>query len=160
MEVTEEIMAIDFTQILPELYVGTFPGSIQDVDRLKNECSISAVLNLQSDEDITWHKIDWPNIEDYYRACKIEIWRVPIEDFNFDDLEDKLAKAAATLNNLIRTGHRVYVHCSAGINRSPTVVIAYLYRYLGYDLKRAAQMVQDCRTCEPYLDLVEKCKFE
>jgi protein-tyrosine phosphatase len=118
------------------------------------------VLNLQTEADMSWHKLDWPNIEGYYRASKIEVWRLPIQDFNPNDLKTKLAQAAATLNNLIRAGHRVYVHCTAGVNRSPTVVIAYLHKYRGYDLKTAAKLVQDCRTCEPYLDVIQSCQFE
>jgi hypothetical protein len=153
-------MAVDYNQILPELYIGTYPSSIQDVDHLKEKCAISAVLNLQTETDMSWHKIDWPNIEQYYRACRIEVWRVPIEDFNPKDLQNNLAQATETLNTMIRTGHRVYVHCNAGINRSPTVVIAYLYRYRGYNLNTAAKLVQGCRTCEPYLDVIQNCRFE
>jgi protein-tyrosine phosphatase len=153
-------MAIDYSKILPELYVGTFPTSVQDIDRLKDDCTITAVLNLQTDADMNWHNLDWTNIEGYYRACKIEVWRMPIHDFNPKDLQSKLAQAVVTLNDLIRAGHRVYVHCTAGVNRSPTVVIAYMHKYRGYDLKTAAKMVQDFRTCEPYLDVIQSCKFE
>jgi len=153
-------MAIDFNQILPELYVGTYPTSIHDIDLLKNDCAISAVLNLQSDADLSRYNIDWQSIESYYRASRIEVWRMPVIDFDQNDLRDKLGQCAATLNQIIRMGHRAYVHCTAGINRSPTVVIAYLHYYRGYDLKTAIKMVQDCRACDPHINLLYNYKFE
>lgn len=151
-------MSIDFNKVLPELYIGTVPRTIQDVDRLKSECGITAVLNLQTDEDMIVYRLDWPSIEQYYRACQIEIWRLPVRDFDLEALTEKLPECAATLAKMIRAGHRVYLHCTAGINRSPTVAVAYLHRYLGYDLDRAFKMVRECRTCDPYLAALQGVK--
>ena len=58
------------------------------------------------------------------------------------------------LDELLREGHAVYVHCNMGINRSPSIVIAYLHWGLGWDLKKAAEHVMACRSCDPYLDVI------
>ena len=42
-------------------------------------------------------------------------------------------------------GRTVYVHCSIGINRSPTVVIAWLVRHGGLSLDEAWQLVRERR---------------
>lgn len=147
-------MSIDFDRVLPDIYVGTYPSSTKDIDRLKTECSITAVLNLQSDNDLRFHRIDWPSLEEHYSKSGIEVRRVPIEDFDHKDLKNKLGQCAAVLDELIGTGRRVYVHCTAGLNRSPTTVIAYLYRYRGYDLETAERIMRSSRTCEPYVDLI------
>ena len=41
---------IDVSQILPNLFVGSFPKSTEDIDRLRRE-GITAVLNVQTDDD-------------------------------------------------------------------------------------------------------------
>src|SRR5262249_43298552 len=109
---------------------------------------------------ISWYNIDWPSVEKYYLACKIEICRLPVRDFDLDELRDKLPHCAATVNFFIRAGHRVYLHCTAGINRSPTVAIAYLHRYLGYDMDSAIKIVRSCRVCDPHIEALLTCQFE
>ncbi|MEW6732556.1 MAG: dual specificity protein phosphatase family protein [Acidobacteriota bacterium] len=148
-------MTINYNQIVQELYVGTVPRLIQDVELLKRECAISAVLNLQTDEDMLWYNVDWPSIQQYYNSCQIQAWRTPVRDFDPEDLKNKVWHCAATLDSIIRAGHRTYLHCTAGINRSPTVAIAYLYRYRGYDLNTAIKMMLDCRSCDPCMDALK-----
>ncbi len=49
-----------------------------------------------------------------------------MRDFNLRDQQERLPEAVASLHRLISDGHRVYVHCTAGINRAPLTVLAYL----------------------------------
>ena len=55
----------------------------------------------------------------------------------------------------MRQGHIVYVHCNMGVNRSPSIVIAYLHWVVGWDLEKATDHVMKCRSCDPYLDAIE-----
>ena len=41
-------------------------------------------------------------------------------------------KRSALLAELIARGERVYLHCNAGLNRAPTVAIAYLHVHRGH----------------------------
>jgi len=52
-------------------------------------------------------------------------------------LQTCLPDSVAVLERMLKQGHSVYVHCSAGVNRSPTVVAAYLHWWLGYELFQA-----------------------
>ena len=52
--------------------------------------------------------------------------RCPIRDFDISDLRQRLPAAITTLANMLDHGHRVYIHCTAGIGRAPTVVLGYL----------------------------------
>ena len=45
----------------------------------------------------------------------------------------------------LEQGHTVYVHCSAGLGRSPSVVIAYLHWIKGVDLEEAIAQVPPAR---------------
>ena len=77
-----------------------------------------------------------------------------MRDFDPDDLRRQLPKCVEVLDELLRQGHTVYVHCNMGINRSPSIVIAYLHWVQGWDLEKAADNVMECRSCDPYVDAI------
>jgi hypothetical protein len=62
---------MDYAQILPRLFIGSHPKTIDDIDRLRRESAITAVLNLQTDEDMLSVKLDWRPLEAHYRASGI-----------------------------------------------------------------------------------------
>jgi protein-tyrosine phosphatase len=144
-------MDLDLDQIVPGLYVGSCPIRTDDIDDLKLTLGVSAVLNLQTDEDFLFWDIDWPRLEAHYRESGIEVRRVPVRDFDPEDLREKLPACVAALDELVRSGHSVYVHCSAGVNRAPSTVIAYLHRAQGWEFDKAVSHVMNCRDCDPYL---------
>ena len=43
---------MDYAQILSGLFIGSHPQTIDDVEQLRRESAITAVLNLQTDEDM------------------------------------------------------------------------------------------------------------
>jgi hypothetical protein len=49
---------IDHNQILPNLYTGTHPETLEGIQELKDRCGITAVLNLKTDEDLRERGID------------------------------------------------------------------------------------------------------
>ena len=137
-----------------KLVIGSCPITAGDVGQLKAE-GITAVLNLQTDEDLKPREIDWPAMTDAYRHAGIEIRRFPIADFSPQDMRRKLRAAVAVLDGLIRAGHVVYVHCNAGINRSPTVAVAYLHWVEKWDLMAAYAHLISCRPCDPYVQEIK-----
>ena len=144
---------MDVSQILPNLFVGTFPKGPVDIDRLRRE-GVTAVLNAQTDDDLAYLGVNWNRMESYYREVGIEIRRAPVRDFDHDDLRRQLPGCVEVLDDLLRAGHTVYVHCNMGINRSPSIVIAYLHWILGWTLEKAVDHVMECRSCDPYLDAI------
>jgi len=63
----------------------------------------------------------------------IKIVRTPISDGSADQLSLHLERALGDLKALTDAGERVYLHCNAGLNRAPTVAIAFMraYRAMG-----------------------------
>jgi protein-tyrosine phosphatase len=55
----------------------------------------------------------------------------------------------------VRGGARLYLHCNAGMNRAPTVAIAYLHRHQGFAIGVARDYVKRRRPCVPYMTLLE-----
>jgi len=145
---------VDFDQILPHIFVGGCPRTAEHIDQLKSDVGITAVLNLQTEEDFDYWGIDWSDMADLYREADVEVRRTPVRDFDADALRRHLPKCVQALDGLLKDGHTVYVHCSAGINRSPSTVIAYLLWVEQWDWERAIDHVTSHRHCDPYLDVI------
>jgi hypothetical protein len=111
---------------------------------------VTRILNLQEDHD--WQKfgINLPAIQAHCaERGDIEIVRSPLVDFSDDSLRRNLAVAVAELARLLEDGHRVYVHCTAGLGRAPAVVIAYMHWMAGMSLQDAYNFVTTRRRCHP-----------
>jgi protein-tyrosine phosphatase len=147
---------MDYHLIVPQLYVGSHPRGVDDIKLLKRQGGITTVLNLQTDDDMRHFGLDWDLFLSDYRDSKIDVRRVPVRDFDSDDLEIKLPICVATLNELIQSSHTVYLHCSAGAGRSPTVAIAYLFWRRDWDLDRALAHVTQCRPCSPCMEAIAR----
>ncbi len=115
---------------------------------------ITAVLNLQTQEDFLSWNIDWDRLEVHYRQSEIEILQVPVRDFDEDNLRRKLPKCVDALNELLNNGLVVYVHCSAGMNRSPSTIVAYLHWIEQRTLDEAMDHVMSRRACNPYREAI------
>ena len=145
---------MDYTQILENLYLGSFPKTPEDVDTLK-AANITAVLNLQTTGDEAHWNIDWQALENHYQSLTIEVRRVPVRDFDPVDLQEKLPACVRELDDLFATGHTVYLHCTAGSGRAPTAAIAYLMWNRGWSLAEAATHVQQRRPCFPNVRAIQ-----
>ena len=145
---------INLSRINPQLYIGTYPQNPVDLDRLKSGPKITAVLNLQTDDDFIALGIDWQKIEKGYLERDMLCQRWPITDFSPANLEQKLEVAATLLDRLISVGHRVYVHCTAGVGRAPAAVIGYLVWHQNMGLDEAYCFVREQRACDPYIDAI------
>ena len=144
---------MEYAKILPHLFVGSYPSNAEDVEKLRRECGITAVLNLQTDEDICSRDIAWELLEAHYRACGILLFRVRVRD-EVAALREKLPECVRALDRLLEARYMVYLHCTAGVGRSPTVAIAYLHWCQGWDLDAAVAYVKERRPCSPNVEAV------
>lgn len=151
---------MDLDQIFPDIYVGSCPQTTDDVDRLKGQFAITAVLNLQTDEDFQRLAIDWPRLAEYYGRHGIEVRRVPVRDFDADDLRQNLVRCVKALEQLVEAGHRVYVHCTAGVGRSASTVVAYQHWIKRWDLEQAAIHLNRLRPCYPNLEVIRQATLD
>ena len=151
---------MDQSQILPNLFVGSCPKSPQDIERLRNEAGISAIVNVQIDGDIDYWEIDWPQLEAHYRNVGVKVRRVPVQDFSPHALQKHLPECVEAVDGLLKDGHTVYVHCNVGVNRSPSICIAYLHWIEGRALDDAVDHVTRCRACGPYVEAIKLASRE
>lgn len=143
---------MDCDRILTNLYIGSHPNQREEIDQL-DEIGVTAVLSLQSDEDLSRHRVIWRELITYYETLNIAVHRVPILDFDNDDLLANLPDAVRLLRELLDE-HNVFVHCTAGLNRAPSIVIAYLHWCQQWSLNKAARYVKRRHPCLPAMDAI------
>ena len=147
---------INFDRIENNIFIGTAPQNDVDVTRLA-KMKITAVVSLQSDHDLAGLRINWKKLQSNYQDNNISIQRFPIIDFDEVDLGNRLAEPIQALNALLAVGHRVYVHCNAGICRAPATVLGYLCHYKGMDVKEGLRYIRENRPqVHPYINSVER----
>jgi protein-tyrosine phosphatase len=147
---------MDYAQILGQLFLGSRPETKADIDKLRLDSGITAVLNLQTDNDMRAVKLVWEPLEAHYRKSGIKLCRLPVRDFDPVDLQEKLPECVRALEHLLTAGHAVYLHCTLGASRSPTVAIAYLCWCRGQDLEEAGTYVKKLWQCSPNIEAVRR----
>jgi hypothetical protein len=121
---------------------------------VRAQAGVTRILNLQEEHD--WQKfgIDFGGIQHHCgQRGDIAIVRSPLVDFSDDSLVKDLAAAVGQLSKLLDEGHRVYVHCTAGLGRAPAVIIAYMHWTTGMNLEDAYAFVTGRRRCHPRVRL-------
>ena len=151
---------IDYNLIQPRLLVGAFLESSREVELLQKREGVTAVMNLQTDEDLRMDRFLAEPLENLYAGSGVKFCRVPVRDFDESHLRKKLPECVAALNQLLEEGHTVYLHYTAGANRSPTVAIAYLHWCLGWELDSAVKHVEACRYCSPNVDAIRQANWK
>ncbi len=149
---------LDFDRITDRIVVGSCPFTPADLDRLKQECGVTAVFSLQTDADRTSRRIDQRALDTRCRALGLAQGGVAVRDFDSEDLRRQLVDCVAALERLLSAGHNVYVHCNSGIGRSPSVVLAYLHWVEGWPWDRAVDHVRQCRACCPNQEVIRAAR--
>ncbi|HJU27534.1 MAG TPA: dual specificity protein phosphatase family protein [Candidatus Binataceae bacterium] len=142
------------SEITDYLLVGEYPRE-GDIGWLANEYRVTAIHNLQDDEDLRINGIDAAALRAECARHGITLVRTPIQDGSSDDMAARLEAALGDLEALIGKRERVYLHCNAGLNRAPTLAIAYLRANCGMSLNEAMAHVKRQRACGPFMTVLE-----
>lgn len=118
---------------------------------------ITAILSLQTPEDMGERGVEWE--EKAALNAKLAFRSVPVRDFDTDDLQRNLPLCVAVLDHMLKAGHTVFLHCTAGRGRSPTVAVGYLRWCLAWPLDRAFAHVRNCRDCSPNMEAIKNAQW-
>lgn len=151
---------MNYNEIQPQLYIGSYPQDKSDIKKLHAELNIVGVLCLQSRYDFTDLGVDADELRAGYLAHEIEWQQVPIVDLDDRSLGDRLPCAVRVLAQLMKRGGAVFVHCTAGYCRAPTVVAAYLHRVQGLDVDDAVAIVCRARRCHPSAQAIREADWD
>jgi protein-tyrosine phosphatase len=144
---------MEMDQIAENLFVGSSPTGERDIESLVGK-GITAVLTVQTDDDLNYWGINWEKRAEQYNELGIVVRRVPVPDFDPEALRQSLPECVAVLDDLLKQGHTVFLHCNAGMNRSPTIAIAYLHWIKHWKLEAAINHVMQRHFCDPYLEAI------
>jgi protein-tyrosine phosphatase len=134
--------------ILPNLFIGPDPRDGVDFEQLRS-MKITAILSLQTDEDM-----QMCDLQSAAQNLGLAFHNVPVVDFDRADLRRKLRDCVVLLDDLLKAGQTVYLHCTAGVSRSPTVAAAFLNWKLGWTLDQALSHLRAVRNCCPDAEVI------
>ncbi len=143
------------SQITDNLLIGEYPAP-EDIAWLKDTYRVTAVHNLQDDEDLRHNGLDAARLRSEYAKSGIRYVRTPIQDGSADAMAERLEVALHDLCALMKDHERVYLHCNAGMNRAPTLAIAFLRQCGRMSLDEAMLHVKARRPCGPFMTVLEE----
>lgn len=120
------IWSLNWGEISPRILIGTCPMRPADLGRIQAATGVSAVLSVQHDDCLAYWGIDYGEMCEHGAGLGLRMERRAMRDFDVADQREKLPGAVAALARLQAEGHRTYVHCTAGLGRSPLTVLSYL----------------------------------
>lgn len=101
-------------------------------------CDIT-ILNSLKITDILSVGITVPKYNSF-KYKFIEAYDLP--SFNLKNIFDE---CFLYIENIRMLGRRVFIHCNAGVSRSPTIIIAYVMRHLKISFDEAFKLVKKAR---------------
>jgi hypothetical protein len=130
-----------------------------DLQRIRRHSGATAILSLQHDDCLAYWDIDYGRMRAAGTGQGLRMERCPMRDFNIEDQQRRLASAVILLTRLQQQGHRTYVHCTAGLGRSPLTVWAYLVMVEGWEPTRAIEAIRRVRPAAvPSWEALQGCR--
>ncbi len=145
----------DIHEVADRLWVGPCPSSPERIATLR-KTGVVGLVSVQTDDDLASCGMAWPLMWRFLMAQGINAVRHPIVDFDDKALLAGLTQAVDAVAGALADGRIGYLHCTAGINRSPTVAIGYLARHCGMDLDAAWAQVCGRRRVAPNRTVLDR----
>eukprot|EP00238_Polyblepharides_amylifera_P013388 CAMPEP_0196583218 /NCGR_PEP_ID=MMETSP1081-20130531/42536_1 /TAXON_ID=36882 /ORGANISM="Pyramimonas amylifera, Strain CCMP720" /LENGTH=294 /DNA_ID=CAMNT_0041904033 /DNA_START=156 /DNA_END=1040 /DNA_ORIENTATION=- len=153
-------LGLYYHEVYPGLIVGTQPKTAADIEFLQKNENVSTIFNMQQDENMQEWGVDKNNLVTATKELGMRFVHCPAVDFDQHSLRHTLPWGAALLNEAIESGGKVYVHCTAGLGRSPAMVIAYLFWFEGMQLDEAYQHLVSQRPCGPKRESIRGATYD
>jgi len=133
--------SLNWGEVTPSIVIGSCPMTAADIGRIHSRARVSALLSLQHDDCLAYWNIDYAAMRATARELDLVLARCPIRDFDVADMRRRLPQAVMALADLIGSGHRTYVHCTAGMGRAPLTVLGYLTLVENYTAEDAICLI-------------------
>ncbi len=131
-----------YSRVTPALYVG--PQHRANGKRALAQAGIAYILNMRSEFDDAAHGLTFDAPPDGSPAdARASYCHLPTPDDEAPSMAH-LAEGIAFIESAIGSGGKVYIHCSAGVGRAPTMAAAYLI-CRGYSIDDALDMIRSAR---------------
>lgn len=150
---------LNWNEVRDDLLIGACPITPDDLSRIKHETGVTAVLSLQTDECRAAFDISIELLRAHAQEIGLTMANAPMRDFDPPDQRRNLPNAVRQLTNLLGDGHRVYLHCTAGVNRAPLTALGYLTFVERHTPDEAMAIIRAARQdAEPSWEAYEGCR--
>ena len=134
---------LDYSRVTDSLYVG--PQHRINGRRALLQAGITHIVNMRSEFDDAAHGL---TPDDGYSDSYCYLPTVDDEPIS----EAHIARGIEFIHGAIEGGGKVYIHCSAGVGRAPSMAAAYLIS-TGYGMNDALELIRKAR---PFIRLTAK----
>lgn len=149
---------LNWSEIREDILVGSCPMTAEDIDRIREQSNATAILSIQSDQCRVAFDINYENHQRHGARRGLVMVNAPMRDFDPAHQRQRLPDAVRALHRLLDAKHRVYVHCTAGVNRAPLTVLTYLTFVEGMTIEEAMRLIHDARPeAAPYWEPYHHC---
>ncbi len=122
------------------LWLGRAPLTPEEFSLL-HDIGVQDIVTLQTEDEARLGGILPPVATRIVAALGMSLYRMEITDLSAPALKARTPLAAGLVSHLRSRGRCIYVHCAAGMSRSPTVVSAYLVLSQGLSADAACNLV-------------------
>lgn len=140
-----EIPTDPFNEVYPGIILGDGTTALC-VMKLRS-LGVTHVLNAAWGKDRSFGLINTSN--NFYKASGIQFHGIEAIDVPSFSLKRFFGEAADFMEEALRSGGKVYVHCQMGISRSATIVLAFLIIKKGWTAQEAVRTVRARRQIIP-----------
>jgi hypothetical protein len=136
-------LEVDCDEVYPNIYIGDV-GAAKNKQYLRR-IGITHILNTAEG-----NKFGMVNTsKDYYRDTNIKYMGVQLLDLPVTNISAHFAETADFIENGVKSGGKVLVHCVMGMSRSSTCVLSYLMIKEGFTATEAVRRVRLHRDIRP-----------
>lgn len=152
---------LNWDRVRDDIVIGSCPRTATDIDEIQAGTAATAILSVQCDDCRSALRIDLDEHMRHADRRGLVLRNTPMRDFDVEDQRRHLVDAVVGLTRLLRAGHRVYVHCTAGINRAPLTVLGFFTFVEGLHHDAALALIHAGRPqAEPYWDAWHGCRSD
>ncbi|XP_051155474.1 dual specificity protein phosphatase 3-like [Leptopilina boulardi] len=112
---------IDCDEVYPNIFLGDFETA-KNKPYLLDKLKITHLLNCAEGQKFGFCRTD----KYYYIDTPIKYLGLPILDVPSQDISQYFQTAADFIEDALKSGGKIYVHCLVGVSRSATCVLAFL----------------------------------
>ena len=143
--------------------LGSCPLHESDIKKLVQETKVNAVLNLQTGRELLQRGIGEDILKMRYVEQGVQFYRrFNIVDDHFEYYCHQLYQACKLLSHLHKSNLKVFIHCTSGYTRAPTLFLAYLSLFkpsrVYTNIQSNNLLIQQClHGAAPNIQAVEHC---